>query len=93
MALGVVLGIYTGILLSAFGARPLWNSAVLGLLFLISGLSSAAAFVHMVAKDHGNGGCLRKRTTLSSALELVSSSALPHRAGELARACTSRPQS
>ncbi|MEO8501529.1 MAG: NrfD/PsrC family molybdoenzyme membrane anchor subunit, partial [Vicinamibacteria bacterium] len=27
---GVALGIYTGILLSALGARPLWTSAVLG---------------------------------------------------------------
>jgi formate-dependent nitrite reductase membrane component NrfD len=51
MALGVLLGIYTGILLSAFGARPLWNSALLGPLFLLSGLSSAAAFVHLVARD------------------------------------------
>lgn len=51
MALGVLLGIYTGILLSAFGTRPLWNSALLGPLFLLSGLSSAAAFVHLVARD------------------------------------------
>lgn len=48
---GIALGVYTGILLSAFGARPLWNSAVLGLLFLVSGLSTAAAFVHMIAKN------------------------------------------
>lgn len=51
MALGVMLGVYTGILLSAFGARPLWNSAVLGLLFLVSGLSTAAALVHMTSRD------------------------------------------
>ncbi len=51
MALGASLGIYTGILLSALGARPLWNSSILGLLFLTSGLSSAAAFVHLVASD------------------------------------------
>jgi len=51
IGLGFALGIYTGILLSAFGARPLWNSAVLGLLFLASGLSSAAAFVHLVSRD------------------------------------------
>lgn len=43
---GVALGIYTGILLSTFGARPLWNSAVLGPLFLLSGLSTAAATLH-----------------------------------------------
>ncbi|HEY3381178.1 MAG TPA: NrfD/PsrC family molybdoenzyme membrane anchor subunit [Vicinamibacterales bacterium] len=51
--LGVGLGIYTGILLSALGARPLWNSGILGVLFLVSGLSSAAAFTHLVARDRG----------------------------------------
>jgi formate-dependent nitrite reductase membrane component NrfD len=49
MILGALLGVYTGILLSSLGARPLWNSALLGPLFLISGLSSAAALVHMIA--------------------------------------------
>ena len=48
----VALGIYTGILLSAFGARPFWNSGVLGPLFLISGLSTAAALVALIAREH-----------------------------------------
>jgi protein NrfD len=48
LVLGVALGIYTGILLSAFGARPLWNSSVLGPLFLFSGLSTAAAVLHAI---------------------------------------------
>lgn len=48
----VALGIYTGILLSAFGARPFWNSGVLGPLFLISGMSTAAALVALIAKEH-----------------------------------------
>lgn len=43
---GIALGIYTGILLGALGARPLWNSALLGPLFLFSGLSTAAALLH-----------------------------------------------
>ncbi len=43
---GVALGIYTGILLGSLGARPLWNSAILGPLFLFSGLSTAAALLH-----------------------------------------------
>lgn len=51
IALGVALGIYTGILLSALGARPLWSSAILGPLFLVSGLSAGAAFAHMVSRD------------------------------------------
>lgn len=43
---GISLGIYTGILLGTLGARPLWNSALLGPLFLFSGLSTAAALLH-----------------------------------------------
>ena len=46
VTVGIALGIYTGILLGALGARPLWNSAVLGPLFLFSGLSTAAALLH-----------------------------------------------
>ena len=41
--LAVGLGIYTGVLLSAFNARPFWNTGLLGPLFLISGLSTAGA--------------------------------------------------
>ena len=51
IASGVALGIYTGILLSALGARPLWASALLGPLFLVSGLSAGAAFAHLTARD------------------------------------------
>ncbi len=51
IATGVGLGIYTGVLLSALGARPLWSSALLGPLFLVSGLSTAAAFVHWTSPD------------------------------------------
>jgi formate-dependent nitrite reductase membrane component NrfD len=46
LVLGVGLGIYTGILLNTMVARPLWNSAILGPLFLFSGLSAGAAMVH-----------------------------------------------
>lgn len=46
VVVGVALGIYTGILLGTLGARPLWNSALLGPLFLFSGLSTAAALLH-----------------------------------------------
>lgn len=50
--LAVILGIYTGILLSAFNARPLWNTSILGLLFLTSGLSTGAATIMWMSKDH-----------------------------------------
>ncbi|MBX2991069.1 MAG: polysulfide reductase NrfD [Bacteroidetes bacterium] len=51
MIVGAILGMYTGVLLSALGARPLWNSSILWVLFLTSGLSAAAAFVHLITDD------------------------------------------
>lgn len=53
VALGVALGTYTGILLGALGARPLWSSPVLGPLFLASGVSSAAALVLLASPHEG----------------------------------------
>ena len=47
----IILGMYTGILLSAFNARPFWNSAILGPLFLISGLSAGAASIIIISKS------------------------------------------
>lgn len=49
LGLGIGLGIYTGILLNTMVARPLWNSAILGPLFLVSGLSAGAATMHIAA--------------------------------------------
>lgn len=48
----VILGIYTGILFSAFNARPLWNTSILGPLFLVSGLSTGAATILIMSKSH-----------------------------------------
>lgn len=50
--LAVILGIYTGILLSAFNARPLWNTSILGPLFLASGLSAGAAMLMWISNNH-----------------------------------------
>ncbi len=52
IVLAVILGIYTGILLSAFNARPLWNNSILGPLFLVSGLSTGTAVIMWMTKDH-----------------------------------------
>ncbi|WP_372772977.1 NrfD/PsrC family molybdoenzyme membrane anchor subunit [Mangrovibacterium sp.] len=49
--LSVILGIYTGILFSAFNARPLWNTSILGPLFLASGLSAGAAVIILFAQS------------------------------------------
>jgi formate-dependent nitrite reductase membrane component NrfD len=45
IATGAGLGIYTGVLLSTLGARALWSSALLGPLFLVSGVSTGAALL------------------------------------------------
>jgi protein NrfD len=50
--LGTILGVYTGVLLSTLGARALWSSALLGPLFLASGLSAGAAFLLLFPLEH-----------------------------------------
>lgn len=49
--LAIILGVYTGILLSAFNARPLWNTSILGPLFLVSGLSTGAAVIMWMSRS------------------------------------------
>jgi protein NrfD len=51
-AMGIFIGIYTGVLLSSFVARPLWNSAVLPVLFLTSAMSVGAALMIMIARTN-----------------------------------------
>jgi len=70
IVLGVMLGVYTGVLLSALGARPLWNSAMLGILFLVSGLSSAAAFTHLVARHEDERVLLAQSDNVFLGVEL-----------------------
>lgn len=61
LVLGIGLGIYTGVLLSTFVAMHLWNSGLLGPLFLISGASSAAALMVLIEKGE------KARHTLANA--------------------------
>jgi formate-dependent nitrite reductase membrane component NrfD len=68
---GIALGIYTGILLSSLGARPLWASAALGPLFLVSGLSTGAAFAHVIARNPGEQAALLRADNAFLAIELV----------------------
>ena len=49
--LALSLGLYTGLLLSAFTARPLWDSNTIPFIFLISGLSSGAAVLIWIEKN------------------------------------------
>lgn len=70
MALAVVLGIYTGILLSAFNARPLWNNAILGPLFMVSGMSTGVASVMWMSKSHEERKILGRIDLLLIIIEL-----------------------
>ncbi len=70
MLLAVILGIYTGILLSAFNARPLWNTSLLGPLFLTSGLSAGAATIMWMSKDHAERSLFSKIDLILIGVEL-----------------------
>lgn len=50
---GVGLGVYTGMLLGTMASRPLWNSAILGPLFLTSGMSTGAAYMLLYRLSDG----------------------------------------
>jgi len=61
IALGIGLGIYTGVLLGTLGtARPLWNSALLGPLFLLSGVSTGMAAMMLAPIRHEEHEVLRR---------------------------------
>ncbi len=66
----VILGIYTGILLSAFNARPLWNTSILGPLFLTSGLSTGAVTIMWMSKNHMERRTMSKIDLILIGIEL-----------------------
>ncbi len=70
--LGMGLGAYTGILLGSLGvARPAWNSAILGPLFLVSGFSTGAALLMLFPLEHNEHGRLRRWDAWAITLELA----------------------
>ena len=64
MIYALILGVYTGILLSAFNARPLWNTSILGPLFLVSGFSTGLATIIWISKN-------KKERKILSRIDLV----------------------
>ncbi len=70
MILAVILGVYTGILLSAFNARPLWNTSILGPLFLVSGLSTGLATILLLSKSKYERKVLSRLDLIMIAVEL-----------------------
>ena len=71
IVLGIALGVYTGVLLSTLAARPIWNSAVLGPLFLVSGISTGAALMMLLPLAHAEHSRLRRWDMLAIAAELT----------------------
>jgi formate-dependent nitrite reductase membrane component NrfD len=69
--IGVLLGVYTAILLSAFSARPFWNTGILAPLFLVSGLSTAAALVALLTRSHLERAWFTKIDVVLIVIELV----------------------
>jgi len=71
LALGIGLGVYTGILLSTMAARPLWSSALLGPLFLVSGVSTGLAFLMLFSLPDPERGALARWDLFAIGVELV----------------------
>lgn len=71
IAMGVALGIYTGLLLGTMPARLLWNSAVLGPLFLASGISTGAAFLLLQRLESSERRLLTRWDAIAMLAELV----------------------
>ncbi len=71
LAVGAALGVYTGVLLSTLGARALWSSALLGPLFLVSGLSTGAALLMLFRLSDDERRLVAGWDRVALALELV----------------------
>lgn len=70
IVLSLILGVYTGILFSAFNARPLWNTSILGPLFLASGLSTGAVTIMLMSKSEPERKLFARIDLLMIAIEL-----------------------
>ena len=71
VALGVALGLYTGLLLGTMPSRLAWNSAVLGPLFLASGVSTGAASLLLLRLDAADRRTLVRWDAIAIGAELV----------------------
>ncbi|HEY6844064.1 MAG TPA: NrfD/PsrC family molybdoenzyme membrane anchor subunit [Thermoanaerobaculia bacterium] len=60
IALGIALGAYTGILLGTLTARAAWSSLFLAPLFLVSGVSAAAAVAMLLPLSESERASIRR---------------------------------
>ncbi|MBN2637755.1 MAG: polysulfide reductase NrfD [Bacteroidales bacterium] len=70
LILSLILAVYTGILLSAFNARPLWNVSILGPLFLVSGYSTGLATIMWISQNESERKVLSRIDLILIAVEL-----------------------
>jgi len=71
LLVGVALGVYTGLLLGTMVARPAWNSALMGPLFLTSGISTGAAVLLFARLDAPASATLVRWDVVAIAVELA----------------------
>lgn len=71
LALGIALGAYTGILLGTLSARAAWSSLFLAPLFLVSGVSAAAAFAMLLPLHADERHTVRRWDVLAIGAEAV----------------------
>lgn len=71
MFAGIALAIYTGILLANNGGRVVWSSALMGPLFLASGLSTGAAFFLLFRSREEEHSSLLRLDIIAIIAELV----------------------
>ncbi len=70
LLVGIALGTYTGLLLGTMPARPSWNTALLGPLFLTSGISTGAALLLLSGVEGEEQHTLVRWDTAAIAVEL-----------------------
>ena len=71
LSIGAALGLYTGILLSDYVARPFWNTPLLPPLFLISGISTALALASLLTTSKEEGHLYGTLDAYAIGLELL----------------------
>lgn len=71
LALGIALGAYTGILLGTLSARAAWSSLFLAPLFLVSGISAAAALAMLLPLDDEERTIVRRWDLIAIGAEAI----------------------
>lgn len=71
VGMGIALGIYTGLLLGTMPSRIAWNSAVLGPLFLASGISTGAALLLLLPLEENEKKTIVRWDAAAIVAELV----------------------